>query len=111
MSTTPERSVLAGLKQAMPPPSCPAHARDAFSSSWPQRDWIREDDFDLATADFNTPANQFVEQFRGNAKAAEMFLWLCGEHETFQNVGGQSWPTPAHRLDKPYGLPEALSDS
>ncbi|MEE2658755.1 MAG: hypothetical protein VX733_09650 [Candidatus Latescibacterota bacterium] len=77
----------------------------------PQRDWIREDDFDLATADFNTPANQFVEQFRGNAKAAEMFLWLCGEHETFQNVGGQSWPTPAHRLDKPYGLPEALSDS
>ena len=74
----------------------------------PRRDWIVEADFDFATANYGGPSAAFVEQFRGDAKCAEMFLWLCGRHEDYQNLGGQSWPLPAHRNDVPYGLPEGL---
>ncbi len=30
---------------------------------------------------------------------------LCGHHESFQNLGGQSWPLHADRTDLPYGFP------
>ena len=74
----------------------------------PARDWIVEPGFDFATVNYGGPANQFVEQFRGDGKAARMFLWLCGLGDAYRNVGGQSWPLPANRLAPPYGLPEAL---
>jgi hypothetical protein len=73
----------------------------------PQRDWIVEPDFDITTADYGSPAARLTDQFRDDIKVAEMFLWLCGQHDAFQNLGGQSWPLPADRRDKPYGCPTA----
>ena len=74
-----------------------------------RRDWIVEPDFDFASVSYSTPAGAYVEQFRGDCKTAEMFLWLCGKHEAYQNLGGQSWPLPAHRNDTPYGYPDGLA--
>ena len=75
----------------------------------PTRDWIAEPDFDFSSTTFSGPSGAFVEQFRGDCKTAEMFLWLCGQHESYQNLGGQSWPLPAHRNDVPYGFPAELA--
>ena len=72
------------------------------------RDWIVEEDFDFATVNYGSPIASIVEQFRADIKVAEMFLWLCGRHGDFQNLGGQSWPLPAHRNGAPYGLPTGL---
>ena len=74
----------------------------------PRRDWAVEDDFDFATVQYSSPMAGKLEQFRDDIKVAEMFLWLCGQHDKFQNLGGQSWPLPAHRNGAPYGLPEGL---
>lgn len=75
----------------------------------PTRDWIREPDFDFSRAGYGGPSSQFVEQFRGDCKTAEMFLWLCGRHESYRNLGGQSWPLPGNRNQLPYGFPEELA--
>lgn len=72
------------------------------------RDWVVEPDFDFATADYGSPIAAIVEQFRADIKVAEMFLSLCGLRDAFQNLGGQSWPLPAHRNGPPYGLPAGL---
>ena len=74
----------------------------------PQRDWVTEPDFDFATAEYTGPGGAYVEQFRDTIKVSEMFLWLCGRHKSFQNLGGQSWPLPADRNDLPYGFPAGL---
>ena len=74
----------------------------------PTRDWIVDPNFDFATADYDSPASGLVEQFRSAVKVAEMFLWLCGKHEMFQNLGGQSFPLPVPRTGTPYGFPEGL---
>ncbi|MDP7130580.1 MAG: hypothetical protein QF437_08835, partial [Planctomycetota bacterium] len=74
----------------------------------PTRDWIVEPDFDPATANYETPADQMSDQFRGCNRVAELFTWLCGKGEHFQNLGGQSWPLPAHRLGTSYGYPTEL---
>ena len=74
----------------------------------PARDWIVEPDFDFSSVDYGSPMSRFTEQFRDHGKVAEKFLWLCGKHDTFQNLGGQSWPLPAHRNDMPYGYPKDL---
>ena len=74
----------------------------------PQRDWIVEPDFDFATANYGSPAARLTDQFRDDIKVAEIFLWLCGQHDAFQNFGGQSWPLPADRCSSPYGFPMAL---
>ena len=75
----------------------------------PRRDWIREPGFDFSRAAYGGPSSQFVEQFRGDCKTAEMFLWLCGRHESYRNLGGQSWPLPGNRNELPYGFPEELA--
>lgn len=77
----------------------------------PKRDWIQEPDFDLSSVNYGGPSSDFVEQFRGDCKTAEMFLWLCGQHESFQNFGGQSWPLPGHRNDIAYGFPQELAST
>lgn len=74
----------------------------------PHRDWNIEKDFDFARVDYASPIEPLVEQFSSDIKVAKMFLWLCGEYEKFQNLGGQSWPLPAHRNDTPYGYPDGL---
>ena len=77
----------------------------------PQRDWILEESFDFAAAGYGSPIASIVEQFRADIKVAELFLWLCGQRDSFQNLGGQSWPLPGHRRDTPYGFPAALARS
>ena len=50
----------------------------------PQRDWIKEEDFDTETADYG-----------GHGCAvhtAHMFYWLRGQGDKFRVVGGQGWP-------------------
>lgn len=74
----------------------------------PQRDWIVEENFDFARADYGSTLSPHMEQFRTHLKVAEKFLWLCGKHEAFSNLGGQSWPSPANRNDLPYGYPKDL---
>ncbi len=80
-----------------------------FRTTPPQRDWVIEPDFDFATADYELHgAPTFRQQFQDCNDAARMFLWMCGKSDRFNVVGGQSWPIPAQRLDKPFGVPEGL---
>lgn len=74
----------------------------------PVRDWIVEDDFDFATANYRSPVAALAEQLRPAVRIAEMFLWLCGEHDKFRNLGGTSWPVQTRGISKPYGVPEGL---
>jgi hypothetical protein len=71
----------------------------------PQRDWIIEPDFDIATADYTLHGPTFRQQFRDCNDAAEMFFWLCGKSKDFRLMGGQGWPVPANFMDRPYGAP------
>lgn len=57
----------------------------------PARDWVRQDDIDFNTIDFNPPAGVF-EQFQGALAAARMFTWLCGIEDEYVKRGGQNWP-------------------
>jgi hypothetical protein len=75
----------------------------------PQRDWIRDPEFDGATANFEIAGPQYGEQFRACRDASEMFLWLCGKSEGYAFQGGQAWPLPARRIGAPFGLPESLA--
>ena len=74
----------------------------------PKRDWIIEPDFTFDARDYTGPTEMLGDQFRVCAKIAEMFCWLCGQHEHFQVLGGQSWPLPAKRNATSYGFPAAL---
>lgn len=72
----------------------------------PVRDWIKELEFDFMSADYDLQLPPVGEDFRGGLHTAEMFYWLCGMHDRFENVGGQSWPLLAtNRHGKPYGYP------
>ena len=71
----------------------------------PARDWIIDPDLDLSQTNFELDVPTMGEDFRGGARTAEMYYWLCGEHAKFQNLGGQSWPLLADRKGMPYGFP------
>jgi hypothetical protein len=74
----------------------------------PRRDWIREPDFDIATANYQLEGPTFREQFRDCNDAAEMFFWLLGRSDSFELVGGQGWPLNSHvgkYMESPYGVP------
>ncbi len=75
----------------------------------PHRDWIREPDFDIATANYKLEDPTYREQFRDCNDAAEMFFWLQGRADSFALAGGQGWPLNENvgkYLDTPYGVPE-----
>lgn len=74
----------------------------------PTRDWLIDPDFDVATADYTSPPPTYRKQHRPEHDTAEMYLWLRGEHEKFNVIGGQGWPLTGHRNDVPYGLPEGI---
>jgi len=78
-----------------------------FRQSAPTRDWIKEANFDPKTADYATPFGPtFREQFRETLDAAEMFAWLCGQHESYRVLGGQCWPLPTKYInDERFGYP------
>ena len=79
----------------------------------PERDWVKDPDFDLAMADFSigdqrTPT--FRDQFRDCYDAAGMYAWLSGASDGLRLMGGQGWPLPPHRWrGGPYGVPSGLS--
>ena len=75
----------------------------------PHRDWIREPDFDIATANYKLEDPTFREQFRDCNDAAEMYFWLLGQSESFALAGGQGWPLNRNvgkYMESPYGVPE-----
>ncbi|HVF09654.1 MAG TPA: hypothetical protein VNA16_02570 [Abditibacteriaceae bacterium] len=74
----------------------------------PQRDWVREPDFDFAHANDEIAGPQYGEQFRACRDAAALFLWLCGKSDGYAFQGGQAWPIPARRLSTPFGMPAGL---
>jgi hypothetical protein len=80
-----------------------------FRRTAPKRDWRTTPGFDPSRANFSGPSATLGEQFHDSISAAEMYTWLCGQHEHFRHDGGQSWPLPAARIDTPYGFPQALS--
>jgi len=77
----------------------------------PQADWVRDPDFDIASADFNLRGETFRTQFRELYDAAEMFLWLRGEHDKYRVKGGQGWPKYINTnfVGDPYGVPPGLA--
>ena len=79
-----------------------------WRTALPQRDWIHEPEFDIATANYKLEGQTFREQFRDCNDAAEMFLWLRGQSDAFQSIGGQGWPLNrfvGKYMDSPYGVP------
>lgn len=76
-----------------------------FRTVSPQRDWVKEPDFDLVTADYKAAAPTYRQQFRDCYDVAEMLMWLRGEHDKYRTIGGQGWPMPGHRIDRPFGMP------
>ncbi len=77
----------------------------------PHRDWIREPDFDIATANYKLEDPTFREQFRDCNDAAEMFFWLLGKSDSFALAGGQGWPLNRNvgkYMESPYGVPDSL---
>ena len=76
--------------------------------SAPKRDWLTDPGFDVATADYTSPAPTYRQQFRDTFDSAEMYLWRRGDHEKFDLIGGQAWPLPGRRNDLPYGIPRGV---
>jgi hypothetical protein len=79
-----------------------------WRTALPQRDWIHEPEFDIATANYKLEGQTFREQFRDCNDSAEMFLWLRGQSDAFQSIGGQGWPLNrfvGKYMDSPYGVP------
>ena len=50
----------------------------------PERDWIKDPDFDPRTAYFG---GHTLARY-----AAHMYYWLCGRGDDFRVIGGQGWP-------------------
>ena len=65
----------------------------------PERDWMREPDFDFDSANYGP----------NRLQSAQMFYWLCGKASQYHWVGGQAWPLRHSRGSnyKPYGSPSA----
>lgn len=82
-----------------------------WRTSPPQRDWLKDDDIDFNTINFNPPAGVF-EQFQGAIAAARMFTWLCGIESQYKKRGGQNWPVAPSVRDgmNQEGLPKALAN-
>ena len=64
-----------------------------FRTAAPERDWVVEPDFDIATADYSLGDElTFRPPHREYLDAAEMFCWLCGKSAAFEEISGPSWP-------------------
>lgn len=78
----------------------------------PERDWVAEPEFDVATARFDLPGPTYRVQFRDAIDAAQMYFWLCGRGDQFEFRGGQAWPigqTASRLIGKPYGVPGGVN--
>ena len=89
-----------------------------FRTVPPQRDWIIDPDFDMATADYTLGGAKFYgndftfrQQHRDCYDNAEMYFWLCGKSDKFRAIGGQAWPKgKTNFMGKPYGVPEWMDE-
>ena len=83
-----------------------------WRNSPPVRDWIREPDFDLRTANYSYDGPLYSRRNGRHAQdAAELFFWMCGLADRYEWIGGQGWP--AFNMNPPMaefpdGLPEYL---
>lgn len=78
----------------------------------PQRDWLKQNEIDFNTINFNPEAGVF-EQFQGALAAARMFAWLCGAENEYKKRGGQNWPIATTVRDgvNQEGTPKSLANS
>ena len=74
----------------------------------PTRDWIREPEFDFATANYSLEEPRFGEQFRSSRDAARQFMWLCGLGDKFAVREGPVWPMPSTISGRPFGVPTVV---
>ena len=68
---------------------------DCWRTVAPRRDWISEEGFDFARADYSFENDYFsgaAHIWQSVPRVAELFLWLCGRSEDFHHAGGASWP-------------------
>ena len=78
----------------------------------PQRDWVMEPGFDIATANYSIgmpiyDGDEPAERVRFGT--AEMLCWLWGRSEQFDVKGAQGWPKgPGNFNARPYGVPAGL---
>jgi hypothetical protein len=71
----------------------------------PQRDWVKEPNFDPRLANYCMDRPIMREQFEDCNDNARMFYWLCGQEQSFHLMGGQGWPIPGNFIDGPHGYP------
>ena len=75
-----------------------------FRTAPPERDWLVEPDFDIATADYSL-GDELTYRLpqRECLDAAEMFYWLCRKSEAFEERSGPGWPVvkASNVLSKP----------
>ncbi len=76
----------------------------------PQRDWIREPDFDPATAVYGPGPDAPPAPRQSYLAVARMYFWLCGRLDDFQALGGQGWPKVGPVDYRPYGFPGDPTD-
>ena len=74
----------------------------------PERDWIRDPDFDFATAAYYLDEPRFGEQFRSSRDAAQLFMWLSGLGDKFAVREGPVWPMPSAVAGRPFGVPAGV---
>ena len=78
----------------------------------PERDWIIEPGFDIATTDYSLDLPIYADDTRaGRVRqgTAEMLCWLWGRSDQFSVKGGQGWPKGTTRFaGQPYGVPARL---
>ena len=71
---------------------------EAWRTTPPRRDWIVEDDFNFATADYSHSNDYFSgpsQKWHSVLRIAELFMWLCGKSDQYRHTGGSSWPYSA----------------
>ncbi len=71
----------------------------------PERDWIIEPGFDMATAGYGQTDGAPPQKYRINNEVAKMFFWLSGKADEFGIMGGQGWPSLGQMDHRPYGFP------
>ncbi len=81
-----------------------------WRTSAPQRDWVREPDFDPATAVYGPGPDAGPAPRQSYLAAARMFFWLSGRLDDFQALGGQGWPKIGPADYRPFGYPGDPTD-
>ena len=87
----------------------------------PQRDWIIDPDFDIASADYSHslkpqlqgggPIYRYRRTQQDSYDDAEMYFWLRGQSDKYRIIGGPAWPAgPTTSVAGPYGMPAELAE-